>query len=112
MYTTPAATVGLASRAGAGSPLITGGCQCHTWLTEPAFDVVNAVALLTELCCGPCRYWVQSRLGARAGRGPAAGAPAAPAGAASTAPASPTAATSGTIRHRGPDRNIANSLPH
>jgi hypothetical protein len=36
-------------------------------VTEPAFDVVNAVALLIELCCGPCRYWGQSRFGAAAG---------------------------------------------
>jgi hypothetical protein len=56
MYTTPATTVGLASRAGAGLPLMTGGCQCHACVTEPEFEVVNAVALLTELCCGPCRY--------------------------------------------------------
>src|SRR5215471_11802343 len=106
MYTTPATTVGLASRAGAGLPLITGGCQCHTCATEPEFDVVNAVALLTELCCGPCRYWGQSRFGAAtwpaglAARGPAADAPAAPAAGASTTPARANAAASGKPRHR------------
>src|SRR5215472_6993102 len=98
MYTTPATTVGLASRAGAGLPLITGGCQCHTCVTEPEFDVVNAVALLTELCCGPCSYWGQSRFGARA--------PAAPAAGASTTPARPSAAISGTAGHRWLIRNI------
>src|SRR5260370_1794885 len=67
VYTTPATRVGPASRAGAGWPLITGGCQCHTWCAEAAFDGVNAVALLTELCCGPCSYCGQSRLTARAG---------------------------------------------
>src|SRR5579859_2500051 len=103
MYTTPAATVGLASRAGAGSPLITGGCQCHTWLTEPAFDVVKAVALLTELCCGPCRYWGQSRSGAAlaALAGPAAGAIAAPARA--------NAAIGSIARHREPVCEIIGS---
>src|SRR6266567_1422697 len=106
MYTAPATTTGLASRAGAGLPLITGGCQCHTWVTEPAFDVVNAVALLTELCCGPCRYWGQSRFGA-ARAGPAVRA--APAAGASTTPASPNATTSGTIRHCGPTWNITSS---
>src|SRR5215472_4445764 len=104
MYTTPATTVGLASRAGAGWPLTTGGCQCHTCVVEPEFDVVNAVALLMELCCGPCMYWGQSRFGAAASRlaGPAAGTPAAPAAGASTTPARPTAAISGSTRHRGP----------
>src|SRR5215467_14264011 len=102
MYTTPATTVGLASRAGAGLPLITGGCQCHTCVTEPEFDVVNAVALLAELCCGPCRYWGQSRFGAAAGglAGPVERAPAAPAAGASTTPARPSAAISGTAGHR------------
>src|SRR5215831_10764559 len=61
MYTRPAATVGLASSSGAGLPVITGGCQCHTWAAEAAFAGVNAVAGLTELCCGPCRYCGQSR---------------------------------------------------
>src|SRR6516164_5200693 len=120
MYTTPATTVGLASSAGAGLPLITGGCQCHTCVTEPEFDVVNAVALLTELCWGPCRYWGQSRFGAAlwpadpAARGPAAsevGAPAAPAAGANTTPASANAAASGRPRHRGPRWNIMNSSP-
>src|SRR6266568_2685510 len=108
MYTAPATTVGLASSAGAGLPLITGGCQCHTCVTEPEFDVVNAVALLTELCCGPCRYWGQSRFGA-ALAGPAVRVPAAPAAGASTTPASPNATTSGTIRHCGSIWNITNS---
>src|SRR5215468_11329411 len=95
MYTTPATTVGLASRAGAGLPLITGGCQCHTWCAEAAFDGVNAVALLTELCCGPCSYCGQSRFTARAGFAAAAvaGAPAAPA-AGSVRPAAVNAASS------------------
>src|SRR5215472_11185866 len=61
MYTRPAATVGLASSSGAGLPVITGGCQCHTWVAEAAFADVNAVARLTELCCGPFRYCGQSR---------------------------------------------------
>src|SRR6266516_1340804 len=107
MYAAPATTTGLASRAGAGLPLITGGCQCHTWLAEPAFDVVNAVALLTELCCGPCRYWGQSRCGA-ARVGLAVRAPAAPAAGASTAPARPNAAISGITGHCWLNRNIAN----
>src|SRR5215469_15849289 len=101
MYTTPATTVGLASRAGVGLPLITGGCQCHTCLAEPEFDVVNAVALLTELCCGPCRYWGQSRLGPAALRlaDPAERAPAAPAAGASTTLARLNAAISGITGH-------------
>src|SRR6266849_8789877 len=100
MYTTPATTVGLASRAGAGWPLITGGCQCHPWCAEAAFDGVNAVALLTALCCGPCSYCGQSRLTARAGlaatalAGGAANAAAGAAGGTSIRPASPKAATS------------------
>ena len=53
MYTVPATTVGLASRNGFGWPGTTGGCQCHTWDAEAAFDGVNAVALLIELCYGP-----------------------------------------------------------
>src|SRR5215470_6325970 len=67
MYTRPATTVGLASSSGAGLPVITGGCQCHTWVAEAAFDGVNAVAGLTELCCGPCRYCGQSRAASDAG---------------------------------------------
>src|SRR5690242_21037350 len=112
MYTAPATTVGLASRAGAGLPLTTGGCQCHTWVTEPAFDVVNAVELLTELCCGPCKYCGQSRLGPAAAllAGPAVRAPAAPAAGASTTPARPNAAISDSARHRGPTWNITNSF--
>src|SRR5689334_1619486 len=112
MYTAPATTVGLASRAGAGLPLITGGCQCHTWVTEPEVDVVNAVALLTELCCGPCRYWGQSRLGPAAAllTGPAVRAPAAPAAGARTTPARPSAAISGIARNRAPTSNITNSF--
>src|SRR5450755_5098217 len=103
MYTRPAATVGLASRAGAGLPLTVGGCQCHTWLAEAALAGVNAVDRLTELCCGPCRYWVQSRLGPAACDAPAA-APA-PCGS-SIAPASPKAAVSVRIRAREPGLNI------
>src|SRR5215470_15330624 len=64
-----------------------GGCQCHTWCTEAAFAGVNALALLTELCCGPCSYCGQSRFGAAARAGPAAAAPA-------DAPAAPAAGTS------------------
>src|SRR5580700_10904726 len=94
MYTTPATTVGLASSAGASLPLITGGCQCHTWLTEAEFDVVKAVALLTELCCGPCRYWGQSRFGA------APAALADPAAGTSAAPARANAAIGSIARHR------------
>src|SRR6516225_1968600 len=97
MYTTPATTVGLASRAGAGLPLITGGCQCHTWCAEAAFDGVNAVALLTELCCGPCSYCGQSRFGAAIAR-PGVAAPAGPAGGTSTRPAAVRAAISVTPR--------------
>jgi hypothetical protein len=59
----PAATIGDASSTGAGSPVITGGCQCHTRTGEAAFDGVNAVALLTESCCGSCTNWGQSRPG-------------------------------------------------
>src|SRR6266849_5699975 len=87
MYTRPAATVGLASRRGAGSPVIAGGCQCHTWLAEAALDGVNAVARLTELCCGPCRYCRQSSP-APAARAADAGLATA-AGADSSKPASP-----------------------
>src|SRR5690348_4852266 len=92
MYTRPAATVGLASSRGAGLPVITGGCQCHTWVADAAFDGVNAVAGLTELCCGPCRYCGQSRLApdaAAAGTGLATAT-----GADNTKPASPDTATS------------------
>src|SRR5215469_951807 len=92
MYTRPAATVGLASSSGAGLPVITGGCQCHTWVAEAAFDGVNAVAGLTELCCGPCRYCGQSRAAADAGAADTDVATAT--GADSTKPASPSAATS------------------
>src|SRR5215470_19958066 len=91
MYTRPATTVGLASSSGAGLPVITGGCQCHTWVAEAAFDGVNAVARLTELCCGPCRYCGQSRPApdpAAADTGPAT-----TAGADSTKPVSPSTAT-------------------
>ncbi len=42
-------------------PLIIGGFHCHTWVTDPAFAGVNAVAWLTELCCGSCRNCGQSR---------------------------------------------------
>src|SRR5499425_3585952 len=102
MYTTPATTVGLASRAGAGLPLITGGCQCHTWWAEAAFDGVNAVALLTELCCGPCSYCGQSRFGAAVCACPAAAAladaPAAPAAGIRVRPAAIKAAVSVTPR--------------
>src|SRR5580704_5762594 len=104
MYTTPATTVGLASSAGASLPLITGGCQCHTWLTEAEFDVVKAVALLTELCCGPCRYWGQSRFGA------ARAALADPAAGASAAPARANAAIGSVARHRGPVCDIMGSF--
>src|SRR5436305_4393988 len=93
MYTVPATTVGLASSTGAGLFVITGGCQCHTWLADAAFDGVNAVAALTELCCGPCRYCGQSS------PGPAAGAaPANPACENSATPASPP--TAAIIRGR------------
>src|SRR6516162_10477051 len=110
MYTTPTTTVGLASRVGVGLPLITGGCQCHTCVTEPEFDVVNAVALLIELCCGPCMYWGQSRFGPAAARlaGPAVGAPAAPAAGASTTPARPSAAARRIARRWRPTWNITN----
>src|SRR5262249_2445129 len=60
MYTRPANTVGLASSKGGDWPA---GGQCHTWVADAAFDGVKAVAGLTELCCGPCRYCGQSRLG-------------------------------------------------
>src|SRR5215467_13934214 len=102
MYTTPATTVGLASRAGAGLPLITGGCQCHTWCAEAAFDGVNAVALLTELCCGPCSYCGQSRFGAAVRAGPAAGT--------SVRPAAASAAISVTPRRAMMVLDIAGSL--
>src|SRR5215467_13075194 len=98
MYTTPATTVGLASRAGAGLPGMAGGCQCHTWRAEAAFDGVNAVALLTELYCGPCSYCGQSRFGAAVRAGPAAAAPAAPAAGTSVRPAAASAAISVTPR--------------
>src|SRR5215467_4536263 len=95
MYTRPAATVGLASSSGAGLPVITGGCQCHTWVADAAFDGVNAVAGLTELCCGPYRYCGQSRLGAATAR-----APAVPAWASRTTPTSPSAANHPRVRVR------------
>src|ERR1022692_4532552 len=101
MYTRPATTVGLASRTGAGVPLPPGGCQCHTWLAEAAFDGVNAVARLTELCCGPCRYCGQSRLGPAASEAPAT----APWDNGIT-PASPNAAVSVSIRAREPGLGI------
>src|SRR5215468_9669616 len=112
MYTTPATTVGLASRAGAGLPLITGGCQCHTWCAEAAFDGVNAVALLTELCCGPCSYCGQSRFGARACLAAAAlaGAPAAPAAGTSIRPAAVNAVISVTRRRVMVTLDIAGSF--
>jgi hypothetical protein len=50
--------VGLASNTGTEVAVEDGQCQAR--LVEDAFDVVNAVARLTELCCGPCRYWTQS----------------------------------------------------
>src|SRR5215813_1453647 len=113
MYTTPATTVGLASRAGAGLPLITGGCQCHTWCAEAAFDGVNAVALLTELCCGPCSYCGQSRFGARACLAAAAlaGAPAATAAGTSIRPAAVNAAISVARRRVMVALDIAGSFP-
>src|SRR5262245_46679312 len=112
MYTTPATTVGLASRAGAGLPLITGGCQCHTWCAEAAFDGVNAVALLTELCCGPCSYCGQSRFGARACLAAAAlaGAPAAPAAGTRIRPAAVNAVISVTRRRVIVTLDIAGSF--
>src|SRR5215813_6115582 len=113
MYTTPATTVGLASRAGAGLPLITGGCQCHTWCAEAAFDGVNAVALLTELCCGPCSYCGQSRFGARACLAAAAlaGAPAVTAAGTSIRPAAVNAAISVARRRVMVALDIAGSFP-
>src|SRR5215813_4449000 len=112
MYTTPATTVGLASRAGAGLPGMAGGCQCHTWRAEAAFDGVNAVALLTELCCGPCSYCGQSRFGAAVRAGPAAlaGAPAAPAAGTSVRPAAASAGISVTPRRAMMVLDIAGSL--
>src|SRR5215472_484281 len=112
MYTTPATTVGLASRAGAGLPLITGGCQCHTWCAEAAFDGVNAVALLTELCCGPCSYCGQSRFTARAALAAAgpAGALAAQAAGTSIRPAAARAAISVTPRRVMVALDIAGSF--
>ncbi len=104
MYTSPAITVGLASRTGAGSPLTTGGCQCHTWFADAAFDGVNAVALLNELCCGPCRYWGQSRLG------PAVrGEPATATWGTCTTPISPIAAVS--VRTGAKPPNLAIATP-
>src|SRR5215467_10291312 len=109
MYTTPATTVGLASRAGAGLPLITGGCQCHTWCAEAAFDGVNAVALLTELCCGPCSYCGQSRFGAAVrAAGPLAAV--APAAGTSIRPAAAKAAASVTPRRVMVALDIAGSF--
>src|SRR5215467_11677689 len=108
MYTRPAATVGLASSRGAGLPGITGGCQCHTWMAEAAFDGVNAVAGLTELCCGPCRYCGQSR------PAPDAAAPdtglATATGADSTKPASPSSTTRTQNPIKRPDVDIARPL--
>src|SRR6516165_1821464 len=63
MNTCPPTTVGLASRTDAGLPVTTGGCQCQAWRTDAAFDGVNAVARLRELCPGPCKNWCQSRSG-------------------------------------------------
>src|SRR5579862_2536391 len=62
MKTRPAATVGLAFNPGAGFPLTLGGIQCHTTVADAASAGVNAVAALTDACCGPCKYCVQSRL--------------------------------------------------
>src|ERR1700735_3716291 len=100
MYTRPATTVGLASRAGAGLPVTAGACQCHIWCAEAALDGVNAVAGLTELCCGPCRSCGQSRPGLAAGAVTAA----APGG--STRPASPSAAVSVSILAKEPSSAI------
>src|SRR5215470_8313469 len=109
MYTRPAATAGLASSRGVGLPGITGGCQCHTWVAEAAFDGVNAVAGLTELCCGPCRYCGQSR----AASGPAAADTGSEAAtdADSTKPASPSSATSARNPIKRPNLDIARP-PH
>src|SRR5215813_3986204 len=105
MYTSPGTTVGLASRTGAGSPLTTGGCQCHTWFADAAFDGVNAVALLNELCCGSCRYWGQSR------PGPAVcGEPATATWGTCITPISPIAAVSIRTRASQPNLAIANPL--
>src|SRR5262249_19510223 len=87
-----------------------GGCQCHTWRAEAAFDGVNAVALLTELCCGPCSYCGQSRFGAALRAGPAAAAPAAPAGGTSVRPGAASAAISVTPRRAMMVLDIAGSL--
>src|SRR5690348_5182636 len=65
-------TVGLASSFGAGFPLTAAGVKCHSWCSDAAFAVVIAVAVLTEACCGPCRYCGQSVDAARAGAGRAA----------------------------------------
>src|SRR5215472_11013142 len=105
MYTRPAATVGLASSSGAGFPVITGGCQCHTWVAEAAFDGVNAVAGLTELCCGPCRYCGQSRAAPDAGAADTG--LAAATGTDRTKPASPSAATSAPNPTKRPNLDIA-----
>src|SRR6516225_2268568 len=69
VYTRPATTVGLAS----STTDWPAGGQCHAWVADPALAVVKAVSRLTELCCGPCRYAGQSRLGPAA-CGPAAAA--------------------------------------
>src|SRR5215470_9104661 len=97
--------VGLASSAGAGLPVITGGCQCHTWVGDAAFDGVNAVAGLTEPCCGPYKYWGQSRPGAAA-----ALAPAVPAWATSTVPTSPSAVNHLRVHLRRPNLRIVHPL--
>src|SRR3954453_10774795 len=70
MYRRAPTTVGLASSFGAGLPLTAPGVKCHTRRTDDAFAGVNAVAALTEACCGPCRYCGQS-VAARAGEGTA-----------------------------------------
>src|SRR5690349_13310672 len=85
-----------------------GGCQCHTWLADAAFDGVNAVARLTELCCGPCRYCPQSRaapVAAAAGAGSAA-----TAGADSTRLAIPNTKKTARTLTKGSNMNIAHPL--
>ncbi len=106
MNTRPATTVGLASRLGAGRPATAGGCQCQVTLAAAAFDGVNAVAGLTELCCGPCRYCGQSRLGPVAAAAPAG--PATAGEAASTKPASPKI----IVRARKPVKGLNLNIAH
>jgi hypothetical protein len=72
MYTRAPTTVGLASSFGAGFPLTPPGVKCHARRTDAAFAVVNAVAALTDVCCGPCKYCGQSVVAANAGAGAAA----------------------------------------